>query len=410
MKIAIYSGHIPATTFIERLIEGLAAEGVEVWLFGEISGSAAYDSSNVHVCGWRGRWGRKLFLLRFLIQFLLIRPKELFKLWHVVQESDLKHKLYLLSKFLPVVWYKPDIFHLQWVRSVEEWHWVQQFDIRLVVSLRGSQVNYVPIVDSSVAALYQRCFPHVEGFHAVSNTIARKAQGYGAPSTRIRVVYSGLDEAQLSCTFKKSCRQTLHVISIGRAHWIKGYTYAIDACQLLADKIDFHYTIVGGFCEEHAYHVRNVGLESRIELIGALPFEEVQHRIREADVLLLPSVEEGIANVVLEAMALGVPVISTDCGGMSEVIEDGVNGFLVPVRSPQAIADAILRFSRLTVEERLDMVANARKTIEKQHSLDRMVKGMLEFYGHVLRDKVEGKKASPSLLPSVSDFSSVSSR
>ena len=64
--------------------------------------------------------------------------------------------------------------------------------------------------------------------------------------------------------------------------------------------------------------------------------------MRSFDVLLLPSLNEGIANVVLEAMAIGVPVISTDCGGMSEVVILDTTGWLLPVRDSKAIAKGLI--------------------------------------------------------------------
>ncbi len=400
MKVAIYSGRIPASIFIERLIKGLADRGVQVWLFGEIDGPVTYVSQKVRVCGWQGGWGRKIFLLRFLIQFLFIRPKELIKLWSVIDASSLKLKLYLLSKYLPVLWYTPDVFHLQWVRGVQEWRWVQKFGMRLVVSLRGAQVNYVPIAYSDVAALYRQNFPHVDGFHAVSKAIGAEAIKYGAPVEKIRCVYSGLNlDFYRLAPYVYQSSDTLKIISIGRPHWKKGYTYAIDAIAMLKDKVKFEYTIIGAKHEEYIFQVNQLGLEKQINLLDKKPHEQVMQLLRSSHLLLLPSVEEGIANVVLEAMAVGVPVISTDCGGMAEVIEDSVTGFLISVRSPQAIANAVLKFSRLTTEERLNIITNAKRKIERQHSLHRMVKDMLELYDHVLNN--EAARKVEELLPHV---------
>ena len=87
--------------------------------------------------------------------------------------------------------------------------------------------------------------------------------------------------------------------------------------------------------------------------------------MKEADALLLPSVEEGIANVVLEAMAIGLPVVSSNCGGMSEVIVDGDNGLLVATRDPAHLADCIDELIRLIPRDREHMATKARDTIKK---------------------------------------------
>jgi colanic acid/amylovoran biosynthesis glycosyltransferase len=95
-------------------------------------------------------------------------------------------------------------------------------------------------------------------------------------------------------------------------------------------------------------------------------------------------VEEGIANVVLEAMQLGTLVLSTDCGGMGEVIKDGVNGFLVPIRNPEAMAAAIQKIQELSREEKEKIIAAAQETIENRYTTTTMVKGMLGLYNQVL--------------------------
>ncbi|RME04001.1 MAG: glycosyltransferase [Bacteroidetes bacterium] len=403
MKVAIYNGRIPATTFIERLIEGVAKTGVVVQLYGEVCEPVSYYNPNVRTYGWKGKFGRWSLYFKYLPLLLLFRPKEVIALWKNYRPQNLRIKLFKFSQFLPVLWHKPDVFHVQWAKSLKDWYWVRHFGMRLVVSLRGSQLNYAPLVEENTAELYRIYFPMVNGFHAVSHAIKCKAQLYGASVESARVVYSGLDARDFAFYPDKPKRNKLHILSVGRAHWIKGYTYALDACQMLKGKIDFQYAIIGGFCQEHAFHVNDAELEGQVTLTGALPFEEVQRHMQESDVLLLPSVEEGIANVVLEAMALGTPVISTDCGGMAEVIEDGVNGILVPTRDTQALAEALMRFAVLSPEERKRLALAARQTIEQRFQQKQMVDKMIALYREVMaKGGLEGsmkyKKETVSLV------------
>ena len=74
--------------------------------------------------------------------------------------------------------------------------------------------------------------------------------------------------------------------------------------------------------------------------------------LRDSDCLILPSVEEGISNVVLEAMAIGLPVISSDCGGMKEIINYGRNGFYFPVRDSIALEKLLFKVMNLGIKER----------------------------------------------------------
>lgn len=287
-------------------------------------------------------------------------------------------------KYYPVLWHHPDIFHVQWAKSIYDWMWVQEFGIKLVLSLRGAHINYSPIADSQLAATYKNTFPKVAGFHAVSKAIALEAQKYGATPEKIKVVYSGLDPIQT--TFEKTENHTFKILLVGRAHWIKGYDDALDALKKLKDSgCPFECTIIGAKdSEELQFQRADLGLENEVHLMGKLPFQAVQQKMMEADLLILSSVEEGIANVVLEAMQLRTLVLSTDCGGMGEVIEEGVNGFLVPIRNPEAMAAAVQKIRQLPFEDKETIRTAAQKTVEARHTISTMVHSMLELYQKVL--------------------------
>ena len=136
-----------------------------------------------------------------------------------------------------------------------------------------------------------------------------------------------------------------------------------------------------------AYQIEDLGLQKNVKLTRALPFEYVQEQIKHSNVLVLPSVEEGIANVVLEAMTTGTLVVSTDCGGMDEVIEDGVNGYLVPVRDSKVLAEKLQHVMTLPDDKKGSVIANAKATIEKQHQSKHMVEGMEALYKSVIKSK-----------------------
>ncbi|WP_053977518.1 glycosyltransferase [Mangrovimonas xylaniphaga] len=384
LKIAIYSGEIPSTTFIERLIQGLSREGVAVLLFGVLKHAPKYPES-VRVLGYcSSRFYKFMYLLRYSLLLGLFRNQDKRRLDAFLRAYG-RSDLYSKVKCYPVLWQRPDVFHVQWAKGLEDWLWVQDFGIKLVLSLRGAHINYSPIADPEVAAMYRRCFPKVDGFHAVSKAIGLEAEQYGARPERVHVVYSGLDLKSVDTPISSEDSKILRLISVGRSHWIKGYSYTLDACKLLKDSgMGFKYLIVGGAnMIEYQYQVHDLGLELEVELLEGQSYEAVQHLIGRADLLLLPSVKEGIANVVLEAMALGTLVVSTNCGGMAEVIRDGENGFLVPIRDSQAIAEAVMRVQSLP-ESKLEAIrAKAQATITAQHDEAIMVKGMLALYREV---------------------------
>jgi len=116
-----------------------------------------------------------------------------------------------------------------------------------------------------------------------------------------------------------------------------------------------------------------------------MPQEEVFEKVYHADVMLLPSIEEGIANVAVEAMALGCPVISTNCGGMEELITHNKEGWIVPIRDSEALTMQIIKFMNLDAEQIKNITIKARQKVEQQHNEEKMIKDMMNLYATVLK-------------------------
>lgn len=380
LKIAVYSGEIPSTTFIERLIVGLSKKGCQVYLFGYLKSANKY-SKNIHVYGYNdNRISKFYLLLKYTILLFLFKRKDKLKL-DLIIKSNYKNKAITKIKYYPVLWHKPDVFHLQWAKSIEDWIWVKEFGIKFVVSLRGTHISISPITNPVVFNRYQNYFPLVDGFHAVSKAIAIEVEKYGVESGKVKVVYSGLPNL-VDDVVKTSITEKFKIISVGRNHWVKGYHYTIDSCKFLNEKgFNFEYQIIGAKgSEELEFLIQSNHLKNKVKLTDKKPFNEVQQLLQNADLLLLSSVEEGVANVVLEAMQLGTLVLSTNCGGMEEVINNGENGFIVPIRNAEAMANSIIEIANITQKEKDKMLAQAKETIVKQHNEEMMVEGMFSFY------------------------------
>lgn len=386
IKIAVYSGSIPSTTFIERLILGLSNKGNQIYLFGYRKKKATYNASVKSVAYKNLKLSKSLHLLKYSFLLLLFKLKEKQKL-DAILKSKSQGALLDKVKCYPVLWHKPDVFHVQWAKNIEYWSWVQEFNIKLVLSLRGAHINYSPIANPILAETYRKYFPQIDRFHAVSKAIAKEAQQYGAPPEKIEVVYSGLDLSAFN-GISIIKRESFKILSIGRPHWKKGYNYALDACSKLKKRnIPFSYTIVGaeGYLEL-MYQIKELGIQEEVILLNSLSLDEVKKTLKEASVLLLPSVEEGIANVVLEAMASETLVLTTNCGGMEEVVQNEVNGFVCPIRDSNAIADQLIKIAGLSNQGRQLIIEQAKKTIENQHTENQMVSQMLDMYMNAFKE------------------------
>jgi glycosyltransferase involved in cell wall biosynthesis len=145
-------------------------------------------------------------------------------------------------------------------------------------------------------------------------------------------------------------RPPYNLLALGRFVGKKGYDYLLRACKLLADSgLDFHLTMAGdGPKARQLKHLSNqLGVSDRVSFPGFVNYDRVSELFRAADVFVMPSVidssgdRDGIPTVIMEALLHRVPVIATDVSGISEVIEDGTTGLLIPEKDASAIATAV---------------------------------------------------------------------
>lgn len=156
------------------------------------------------------------------------------------------------------------------------------------------------------------------------------------------------------------------LLAIGRFVGKKGYKYLIMACKILSDSgLDFHLTLAGdGPKGSNLKHLtRSLGITDRISFPGFITYDRISNLFHSADIFLMPSVvhssgdRDGIPTVIMEALFHRVPVIACDVSGISEVIESGCTGLLIPEKDPLAIARAVLtllgdRVSAIQMAER----------------------------------------------------------
>lgn len=179
-----------------------------------------------------------------------------------------------------------------------------------------------------------------------------------APGARVQTIYHGLN-ADFAALLAGSARQpdgirqctVFRVLGVGRLVAKKGFDLAVEACaQLLAQGIDVELRIIGGRAEQGdalAHLIAERGLEGRAHLLGARTQAEVLAELRRADAFCLPcrvlsnGDRDGIPNVLVEAMAAGVPVVTTSVSGIPELVEDGVSGLVVPPDDTVAVAGAL---------------------------------------------------------------------
>lgn len=156
----------------------------------------------------------------------------------------------------------------------------------------------------------------------------------GGPVERCVVVPYGVDE-RLALLPRTPHAGPLRVLSVGAVGLRKGAPYILEAAKRLRGQVQFR--MVGPL---HVSPAMVEGLGEHVELIGQVPRAEIAKHYQWADVFLLPSLVEGSAGAIYEALSSGLPVICTPNAG--SVVRDGVDGFLVPIRDTSAIVDALV--------------------------------------------------------------------
>jgi len=206
-----------------------------------------------------------------------------------------------------------------------------------------------------------------------------------AEARRIFTVYHGVDTSFFRLADRPKPQPPL-VFSAGRLIEKKGFDVLIDACARLASSgVDFRCEIAGDgpLREVLQAQIGRNGLAETVALVGGLSQEQMLERYAGATVFALPCVvaadgdHDGLPNVLLEAAACGVALVSTPVGGIPELVRDGETGLLVPERDPAALAEAVKRLLA-DAPLRAKLAAAARRDVEQRFGIEANVRRLAE--------------------------------
>lgn len=210
---------------------------------------------------------------------------------------------------------------------------------------------------------------------------------YGRAAEKVRRIYNGLDLERFP--YEEPRGRAPEIVAVGRLVEKKGFADLISACSLLRERgVDFRCRILGlGELEtELRSSVERLGLGDRVELPGPRPQSALIEAVKGAAVFAAPCVvgrdgnRDGLPTVLLEAMALGTPCVSTDVTGIPEVLRDGETGLMVPQHDPAALAAAL---ERLLGDPalRVGLARRARWLVEAEFDVHRnatLLRGLFE--------------------------------
>ena len=237
---------------------------------------------------------------------------------------------------------------------------------------------------------YQQLFRRGDLMLPISDLWAGRLQKMGCPREKIAVSRMGVDMTRFSPRPVKPPATPLEIISVARLTEKKGLHVAIEACRQLKEQgVAFRYRILGIGPWERRLRtlIEQYQLEDMVEMPGFKPSHEVKAMLDDADVFLLPSVTgadgdmEGIPVALMEAMAVGIPVVSTLHSGIPELVEADKSGWLVPENDARALAQRLAAFSQLDADKLAPVVKRAREKVEhdfNQQVINRELASLLQ--------------------------------
>lgn len=348
-------------TFLKRLVEGLAGQGVHITISSSrqevIKGFPQDKVDWLWAPNWHGPVILRLLRILFMAinAFPLKRRSWLKRLLR--NEKSARDKLAAIYRYLPFARGHCDVIYFPWNSTAIGYIGLFDLGIPVVLSCRGSQVNIRPHLEGQerYVALLKQTFERAAAVHCVSEDILANAVALELNPDKAVVIRPAVDPTRFSPPIDYPQNDPIRLITTGSLIWRKGYEYLLMALRQLKDKgLTAELQIIGEGKDRDRimFTSQDLGIFDQVILRGNLPPAEVINCLRQADIFVLSSLSEGISNAVLEAMSCGLPVVTTDCGGMREAIRDGVEGFVVPVRDPEALAEAL---------QKLALDANLRK-------------------------------------------------
>ncbi len=419
MKIAFIVGQFPllSETFIINQITGLRDRGHDVDIYADQPGDfkklhgdvinynlldhTIYFSSIPSNLVWRVIKGSNI-----LIKKLLQHPGKTLEAINVFKHGQSALSLWLLYSLVPNLKPEYDIIHCQFgtagFRGMA-FQTIHAPQAKLITIFRGRDIsNFVKERGKNV---YDPLFKQGDYFLANCDFFKQRVLQLGCPADKIKVHSSGLDCQRFPFQTRDFPADNLiRIATTGRLVEKKGIEYSIRAvAQIQKQHPNLEYTIVGEG-ELRPYFeqlIQEFNTEDKIKLVGQKSHAEIVEILSQSHLFIAPSVtakdgdQDAPVNVLKEAMATGLPVISTYHGGIPELVQDNVSGFLVPERDANAIAQKLIYL--IEHPERWPAMGEAgHKFVEAHYDLNRLNDALVHLYQSLL--SLNSKSASESVL------------
>jgi colanic acid/amylovoran biosynthesis glycosyltransferase len=241
-------------------------------------------------------------------------------------------------------------------------------------------------------ALFVRC---------ISNFCRSQCMIFSSPEkwNRLHIIHCGVEPALFKVVNHQP--ESKRILYVGRLAAVKGIPILLESMvQIKVTHPNVHLTIVGDGPDRNMLEAMaaNLQVADCIDFVGYKSQAEVRAYLQQSDIFVLPTFAEGLPIVFMEALASGVPVVSTQVAGNSDLVENGVNGYLVPPGDRVSLADRI-QMLLSNAELRNQFGAAGRAKVEAEFNIDHEVALLYRVMQSALKGQVEPIRPDYSMLP-----------
>ncbi|AOX00994.1 colanic acid biosynthesis glycosyltransferase WcaL [Moorena producens PAL-8-15-08-1] len=414
LKIAFFVGHFPilSETFILNQIAGLIERGHQVDIYA-LQGDTA-DKSKVHPIVEKYKLIQKTYyaptipknpIVRWLKCFYLLLANLDKKSWKLLpffnifkygKDGISSRLIYQAVPLLPSKSY--DIIHCQFGTFGLSGLFFRKIGLiqgKLVTIFRGHDISRA--IQEYGDHVYDQLLSTGDFFLANCEFFRGRVLKLGCPEQKIVVHGSGIDCRKFAFTPRKlPADGKVRIVTTGRLVEKKGIEYCIKAVAKLSNtnqNIEFSIVGDGPLRQQFEQLIKELKIYNLVKLLGWKQQQELVKILDNSQIFLAPSVtaadgnQDAPVNTLKEAMAMGLPVISTFHGGIPELVEDGVSGFLVPERDADAIAD---KLSYLIEHPEIwpEMGKAGRARVEEKYDMEKLNDELVFIYQELLKGEL----------------------
>jgi glycosyltransferase involved in cell wall biosynthesis len=311
--------------------------------------------------------------------------------------STLEMGTFLISGAWHSLWqvreFRPDVVHIFFGIPDGPIGWLLKrvYGLPYIISLRGADVPSDEV--KRFAKQYKVLRPFVrwlwhdtDALVAVSNGLRSYAKET-APDLPIQVIPNAIDLSAFTPPLQRKTEGPVRLLYVGRFNTFKSVETLITAVGRLShmEVGEFELDLVGEGEQRPVLErmVSDLGLARRIHFVGWVARDCIADHYRRADIFVTATTWEGMPNTVLEAMACGLPIVGTQASGLRDLVRDDVNGYLVPIKDPDALAEALARLVDNGYERRR-MGREGRKLAEREFAWEYIAEQYTRVYEQVL--------------------------